>query len=177
MPSSNPSVSSPVKCHAMPSKIAPFSIAISSKISARNCLACRSSISTNCGETPASSGNRRNIPPQNEWIVWIFSPPGVSNARANNVRASRNWSASRLTSPSVSNSARSSASAFIAHAPRLPKRRFCISAAAAFVYVKHKIFCGGHPANNNRATRLVSTRVLPEPAFADTQVEFTGIAA
>ena len=40
------------------------------------------------GETPASSGNRRSSFSQKAWMVWIFSPPGVSSARANRRRAS-----------------------------------------------------------------------------------------
>jgi hypothetical protein len=47
----------------------------------------RSSISVKPGLTPASSGKRRRTEAQKEWIVWIFSPPGVSMARAKSVRA------------------------------------------------------------------------------------------
>ena len=88
----------------------------------------------NCGETPASSGNRRNRPAQNEWMVWIFSPPGVSIARANSRRACASLSASTAPSaPSSPSSARKAASGSIAQHPSRLNNRFCISLAAALV--------------------------------------------
>jgi hypothetical protein len=58
------------------------SSAISSRRSAIRRPCTRSSISVKPGLTPASSGKRRRTEAQKEWIVWIFSPPGVSMARA-----------------------------------------------------------------------------------------------
>src|SRR4051794_18113874 len=37
--------------------------------------------------------------------------------------------------------------------------------------------CGSHPARRSRATRSVRTRVLPEPALAETQDEAAGAEA
>ena len=95
----------------------------------------RSSISVNAGLTPASSGKRRRTEPQNEWIVWIFNPPGASMARAKRVRARDSRSGVRLarSTPLAASVSTSLASSIIAQVPRLAKRRFCISIAAALV--------------------------------------------
>ncbi len=50
-------------------------------------VAAWSSSTVKRGETPASSGKRRSSFSQKAWMVWIFSPPGVSSARANSLRA------------------------------------------------------------------------------------------
>ena len=145
---------------------------IRSTTSARRSRAVVSSISLNCGLISASSGNRRRTPEQNEWIVCIFNPPGVSIARAKSCLAFRRRPASIAPdTPRSVRSTRSAASGIIAHLPKRSKRRFCISAAAALVYVRHRMFCGSTSSNNNRATRSVRTRVLPEPALADNQVD------
>ena len=72
--------------------------------------------------------------------------------------------------------ARSRSSA-IAHLPSISNSRRCISAAAALVKVRHRILEGSASSKSRRATRSVSTRVFPEPAFADTQTEQAGRAA
>ncbi len=74
----------------------------------------------NCGLTRASSGKRRNTPAQNEWIVWIFNPPGVSIARANSVRACASWAASiaRVNAQRPQSARASSSSGIIAHSPK-----------------------------------------------------------
>ena len=108
-----------------------FPAAIWSRIWARSTRADRSSSSRNPIGTPASSGKRRSRAAQKLWMVWTFSPPGVSMARANRRRASAR--SGSPPSPSSANSRRRSASGSIAHWPRRRKRRFCISVAAALV--------------------------------------------
>ena len=108
--------------------------AISSNTALRIRAAVRSSISLKLGLTPASSGKRRRMLAQNEWIVWIFKPPGVSIARANNRRAADSLSGAITPStPRFARSLRSALSSSIAQPPRRLNNRFCISAAAAFV--------------------------------------------
>ena len=115
---------------------------------------------------------------QKEWMVWIFKPPGVSIARAKSRRAvGRLTCPVRSSTPNSSRSLRSSASDNIDHLPNRRNKRFCISEAAAFVYVRQRMFCGSTPSNNNRATRSVRTRVLPDPAFAVSHVFNCGSAA
>ena len=111
-------------------------------------------------------------------MVWIFKPPGASIAAANKVRAPRKSSSViEPSSPRSRNASRKSSFSSIAHSPRRLNKRFCISAAAALVYVRHRMRSGGTWANNSRATRSVNTRVLPEPAFAESHVETFGRAA
>jgi hypothetical protein len=52
-----------------------------------------------------------------------------------------------------------------------------ISAAAALVKVRHKIREGSTPASNRRMTLRVSTKVLPDPAFAETHADVAGSVA
>ncbi len=59
---------------------APRAVAISA-------AACVSSRTTNWPGTLASKGNWCSSRSQNAWIVWIFSPPGVSSALAKSRRA------------------------------------------------------------------------------------------
>ena len=122
-------------CGASATKPADGSSASSSSSSRRSCAPWRSSSTSNCGDTPASSGKRRSSPSQKAWIVWIFSPPGVSSARANSVRATESCWSEITASPSSSlpSAARSSSSGSIAQPPSRSNRRFCISAAAAVV--------------------------------------------
>ena len=131
----NFSASWSVRCWATSSnKAVPSGVATSSsRVSAASKVPARSSISENWGETPASSGNRRRSEAQNAWIVWIFSPPGVSIARANRVRAWSSGTSELSGTPISDNSVRSSASSIMAHAPSCANRRFCISPAAALV--------------------------------------------
>ena len=83
------------------------------------------------GATPASSGKRRMRASQKAWMVWMRRPPGVSSARAKRVRA---WARSGASgSPRRASAWARSASGSIDQAPRVRKRRFCISAAAALV--------------------------------------------
>ena len=48
--------------------------------------------SRNAPATLASSGNWCSTDSQKAWMVWIFSPPGVSSASANSLRARRSFS-------------------------------------------------------------------------------------
>ncbi len=104
--------------------------AAASRASADSLAAASSSSTVNPGETPASSGKRRSSFSQKAWMVWIFSPPGVSSARANRARASER------SRPASSSSARVSTSASLgitAQSPSTLNRRRCISAAPALV--------------------------------------------
>ena len=136
-------------------------------------LAARSSISANCGLTPASSGNRRSSEAQKEWIVWIFSPPGVSMARANR-RARVAQPVSRQRRPRRPDRA----------APRAARRRPAspsrpAAGTAGSASRSRRPWCrsgtgcaaASTPSSSSRATRSVSTRVLPDPALAASQVE------
>ncbi len=112
------------------------SAAISERIAATISALWRSSSTSKRGETPASSGKRRRSESQKAWMVWIFSPPGVSSARAKSrrARASVSGFATALSAPaSAASSAPSRSSAAIAQPPSMAKRRVCISAAAALV--------------------------------------------
>ena len=101
---------------------------------ARSKVAARSSISVNRGDTPASSGNRRSRAAQNEWMVWMRRPPGVSTAVANRVRArARRSVGNGPSTPRSTSAARRASSGSIAHDPSRLNSRFCISDAAALV--------------------------------------------
>ncbi len=82
------------------------------------------------GEMPASRGKRFSSFSQKAWMVWIFSPPGVSRARANRARALGRSSA---FSSIRASSAASASSGVTAQPPRVSNSRRCISAAAALV--------------------------------------------
>ena len=82
----------------------------------------------------ASSGNWCSTDSQKAWMVWIFSPPGVSSASANSRRARRSLSAvglapverldlrrQRLRRPAI------------VHSDSVEKTRFDMLAAAARV--------------------------------------------
>src|SRR3546814_1110967 len=58
-----------------------------------------------------------------------------------------------------------------------PDRRLAISAAAALVNVRQRIFPGALPRSSRLSTRSTSTLVLPLPAEAETQTEASGSAA
>ena len=105
--------------------------ASAAKTSAIRCAWPVSSISVKAGVTPASSGNCRNSPAQKAWMVWIFSPPGVSIARAKRVRARPR--SMPMRPPIAASASRSFGSGSIAHSPSRRNRRFCISPAAALV--------------------------------------------
>ncbi len=69
-------------------------------------------------------------------MVWIFSPPGVSSALANSIRALDSAMASRGPASSPSSFASSSwraSSSITDQPPSTSNKRRCISAAAALV--------------------------------------------
>jgi hypothetical protein len=79
-------------------------------------------------------GKRRKSEAQKEWMVWMRSPPGVSMARANRVRARDSAGSSKLSAwPSAERLARRASSPCMAHSPSRRNSRFCISEAAALV--------------------------------------------
>ena len=139
--------------------------------------ASRSSITEKCGATPDSRGKRRSRDWQNAWMVWMPSPPGVSSTSANSRRARAIVGPSALR-PEISWIAgnRSLSLAF-AHPPRRSAIRVAISAAAALVNVRQRMFCGRVPASSRLSTRSVRTLVFPVPAEAETQIEVAGSAA
>ena len=110
-------------------------------------------------------------------MVWIFIPPGASSTWANSCRARRIVAASGAWPVRVSSQPASLSSAAVAQSASRSDRRFDISAAAALVKVRQRIFAGGVPASISDSTRSVSTLVLPVPAEAATQTLASGSAA
>ena len=146
-----------------------------SPTSAKASAASRSSITEKCGATPASSGKRPSSDWQKAWMVSTFSPPGVSRTAGNSERArcrSRSFAGRPI---SDSRAASSSGSAALVQPPRTSAMRLAISAAAALVKVRQRIFDGGVPVSISRSARSVSTLVLPVPADAPTQTEACGL--
>ncbi len=83
----------------------------------------------------------------------------------------------RRTRHRLKRSALRSSSLSVTHRARSLKTRFDISDAAAFVYVRQRIFCGATPDNRSRNTRIFRTCVLPVPAFALTHTDAAGSEA
>ena len=138
----------------------------------RNCSA--SSARTALGATPASIGKRRKMDWQKECTVSTRGPLSLSSVWANNRRARAIISWLGVTIPIEPKSAVNSAVGIIAQLARRTAILFRISAAAARVYVTHKIPSASAPASNSRKTRSVKSLVLPVPALAETNTEASG---
>ena len=138
----------------------------------------RSSSTSKRAGTLASKGNRWSRRSQKAWMVWIFSPPGVSTVRAKSRRASSSAAgppARAGTGAPVSRIApRRPSSSRRVQAARSRNTRIDMLAAAALVKVRHRMRDGATPASSSRSTRWASTCVLPDPALADTQAEVPG---
>ena len=150
----------------------------SARAIASSAAAALSSSTENWPGTFASNGNWCSSRSQKAWMVWIFSPPGVSSARAKSRRASRISSAvgrAALQRRDRLARARLPAASPIRRACR--RRGRAISAAATLVKVRQRIAAGSAPASSSRMTRCVSTCVLPEPALAMTQADERGSEA
>ena len=132
------------------------------------------------GRDPASSGKRRSRDAQKEWMVWIFSPPGVSIARANRVRALRSDRRRRRAFDARGRPASARRSVVGQHRPFAePPEQAVLHLARRGLGVgeAQDVLAAARPSSSSRATRSVSTRVLPEPALAESQVEGSGRAA
>ncbi len=104
-----------------------------SRASMRISRARRSSRTEKCGASLASTGNRPNSDSENEWMVRMRSPSGVSRVAANRVRA---LSVSIVEAGFPNSFFRSLARALSPPAAQWPRRvlnRVATSAAAALV--------------------------------------------
>src|ERR1700730_9121473 len=109
-------------------------------------------------------------------MVWILSPPGVSNAHANKRRAAARRSPS-LRAPTSWISLSHAASSRVVYLASVSYGLVSVLAAAALVNVRQRIFPGSVPSSNRRITRCASTWVLPEPALAETHADTDGSEA
>ena len=134
-----------------------------------------SSSTENRAGTFASNGKRCRIRSQKAWIVWIFSPPGVSTARANRRRASSSRRRSGGCPSTAAMACASAASSSVTQPASVENTLVAMLAAAALVKVSARMQDGSVSASNSRITRWASTWVLPEPAWADTQAEAPGL--
>ena len=133
-----------------------------------------SSITEKCGARPDSIGKRRKISCPKACRVRMRMPPGQAKLSANKRRAVVfSFEVGKRPCKSLRLSV-SSSSLHTAQWLRRSVTRKDISAAAARVKVRHKIFSGFTPANNKRVTRLVRIVVLPEPAEALTHTDAAG---
>ena len=134
----------------------------------------RSSSTAKRAGTLASNGNCCSSRVHSAWMVCTFSPPGVSSAQANSLRAVNSIARSTSRMPVSRIAAASVASSIATHCPSLPNTRSDMLAAAALVKVMQRIFSGGTPSSSSRTTRCTSTWVLPEPALAETNTDASG---
>ena len=142
-----------------------------------NCVVEASSSTVKRAATLASNGNWCSSRVQKAWMVCTFSPPGVSSAEANSLRARARWPASAFL-PVLSRILLSSASSSsVVHSASVPNTRFAMLAAAALVKVMQRILAGSTPRSSRLMTRCASTWVLPEPALAATNADTSGSAA
>ena len=107
------------------------------------------------------------------WMVMIGRPAGRSRTSASRMRA-RPAPHPSPAAEQIRESACSCSSGAVASRPSSCWTRATISAAAALVKVRHSSWPGAVPASSRRSTRSASTRVLPVPAEAVTQVEQVG---
>ena len=103
--------------------------------------------------TLASNGKRCSSRSQKAWMVWIFSPPGVSIALAKRRRASSHAGCRARALPCARCAAARATSSSVTQAPSVSNTRVAMLAAAALVKVRTGCCPGLTPSSNRRITR------------------------